>query len=75
MYIQIYIPMPPGNGPKRRVLSTSSARFRKAVGAVIDCAEIIIYIHLKLSPGFRKNRDANSLVQQLARGDRKSLIH
>ena len=28
---------------------------------------------IKLSPVLRKNRDASSLVQKLARGDRKSL--
>ena len=67
--------MPPVNGPKRRVISTSFTRFIKAIRVVEACHKIIIYIHLKLSPVFRKNRDANSLVQQLARGDRKSLIH
>ena len=36
---------------------------------------VYLYKLLKLSPVFRENRDANSLVHQLARGDRKSLTY
>ena len=74
MYIHIYKCAPRSRGDHGSVLTSQHHSSGGAESLYHMDSEKLRYTQfIKLSPVLRKNRDASSLVQKLARGDRKSL--